>query len=865
MRRFILCVLGMLVCVAGFSEEYGSNRTICDSRYFIATGEAKVRNAPSNSAAVLFVAEAGDTFYVDSNDIIDGDDGSQWLKISGTEDSYVPYSSLTREDNPEYVAPLTAEDRVLQTPVWLLIVITVVFILYSAFFIWLRRKHLFSHFTGKVQPNGMRKILFYNSDPYLCCLEIVMWIAAAFVATFATIILVGYLVFGMSWATNILSKVLVWVLIVGGFGGGVLLGIFVLSKEGFWIKAGSAIGSVGLFYLAINAIDWREAFYAFGETVVEWGRGVFHVFNIFQIGLAIVSVYWKYALIVALLPLTVLLICASMFVLFNTVLEYSEKLTMKRFGVANPCPHCGKPSEPAIYYSKGRPLPEDVILSPGKWGVFSIIHPETKEKMPTRFSDGKDLLDRECRNCHNMINSLVGAEKHVAFAGLSGSGKSALMYRLMGRLRDMKIGSESVSMMTDASGAGDREFNKIYLETISDGKVMTTMPRQTQQRRHKSIQLLVNNPKHDLPYRVFFNDIAGEMFTVSGNKVENAPFFRNTQVIVFMLDPYTMKTSDLSLSPRMREWYSSRGINPAVAGSKASIGEAVDRLMNMLKEAYGRNTKDIHLIINLAKSDEGYLGNTPRTSAALRSFVADDLDLGNQIARWEIGFKSVTFYAASALEEAKRSSADALLADIMDKLDISFKGATEESLYKNRLEYEKKVEERKAESMKIRSGAKAPAILAAVITISVVLIGLVTVLTIDTSRKVKNYKETQANLERVFHGSEYDDAISVLDRHLKTKRFTGRDRARLERQRDDIAHTKENKIEELKSTLSVIFAKKDGGLSNLETNAKYKAVDNLRNINTMLEEFESIDPEDQDYLSFKDTFDKTIKKYKIKL
>ena len=865
MKRLLLYCIGLLMCLSGFAEEYGDDHTVCDSRYFIGTGTAKIRTAPSKQAGVIFEAEAGDTFYVRDNEVVTGDDGSQWLRLSGVEDRYVPYEVLTREDNPEYIKPLTDEERVFQTPKWLLVVITVVFLLYSFLFVWWRRHHLFDNFAGKVQPNGMKKILFYNREPYLCCLEIILWIALAFVATFATIILVGGLIFGMGWAANILAKVLVWAFIILGFGGGIVLGLYLFSDKELWVKTLTTIGSVALFYLAINALDWREAFYEFGESAVEWGQGVFKVFNIFQVGLSIVSVYWRIALLIALLPLAVLLICAAAFILFNSILVWSEKLKMKRFGVKHPCPECSQPSEPAIYYSRGIPLPDGVELRPGQWGVFHIEHPVTKEQLPTRFSDGKDLLERACPHCGHKINAMVGAEKHVAFAGISGSGKSALMYRLMGRLRDMKVGTEAVSRMTDATGAADKEFNSLYETTIKDGKTMSSMPRQTLQRRHKSLQILVNNPKHDLPYRVFFNDLAGEMFTASGNRVENAPFFRNTQVIVFMLDPMTMKTTDLTLSPDMVSWYKSRGMDPAVGGNKVSVGEAVDRMMNMLREAYNRVTKEIHLIVNLAKPDEGYLGNRPRTNSSLRSFVQQDLDLANQVARWDNGFKSVTFTAASALEDASKSSADALLSDILDKLDISFKGVKEEALRKNREEYEKKLAERIAESGTIRKGAKAPAIRAAVIAIAAVLVTSIALITVDLTRKTRNYKETEAKVDKVFKSNGYEDAARAIDQALRTKKFTGRQTARLTKQRDDYRHERANQIESLMSMLGVNFAVHEDGVSNVETSAKYKVMDSLRSINEALEELEALDPDNTEVQAFRKTFEEILKKYKIKI
>lgn len=865
MKRGIAIALGALLSITLNAAEYGDDHTKCDSRYFIATGTATIREAPDKHAHVLFTGDAGDIFYVDSNEIVMGADGSQWLRISGAEERYIPYEVLSRENNPEYVAPLTAEDRVFQTPRWLLIVLASLFALYAALFLWLRRHHLFDNFTGKTQSNGMKKIIFYNPEPYLCCLEIILWIAVAFLAAFITIMLLGGLAFGMGWATNILAKILIWALIVVGYGGGVILAGMVFTDKEFWIKLLCGGGAVLLFVLASHALDWRESFYAFGENAAELGGQVFEVFNIFQIGLAIISVFWKYALVAALIPIVVLGICAIGFIAFNSILVASEKLNMKRYGIAHPCPDCHQPSEPAIYYSGSYPLPRDVELRPGPWGVFHIVHPVTGEKMPTRFSDGKDFLPRQCPHCGGMINAKIGTEKHVAFAGITRSGKTALMYRLMGCIRDMKIGDETISRMTDTAGSDIKDFDKVYAAIQGGGK-MTRMPEKTQQRRHKSLQILVNNPKHEHPYRLFFNDVAGEVFTLRANRAENAPFLKDVQAIVFMIDPKEIKTSNLDLSPRMIQWYRSQGIDPETVTNLTAVDEAVDRLMNMLKDSYHRNIKDIHLIVNLAKPDEGYLGDCPRNHASLRSFVADDLGLGSQIARWENSFKSVRFYAVSALEDAKTSCADALLSDIFNKLDISFKGVSEEALRKSWEAYDKQRQERETAAIQARPGGmKAPAIVAAVIAIVVVLAALTTYISIDLSHKSANYRATTEKVNRVFKDKGYDGAVLVANRALGELRFTSRQRGKLEDLRDGLMHEKKNKIEALTSTLSVNFAMPKDGISNVETSAKYKAKENLINIQNMLDELETLDSENEDLVAYRKEFDKLLKKYKIKL
>ena len=111
MKRVLMCVIAVLASLTVFSEEYGQDRTKCESRYFVSAGDVTIRRAPSNSAAKDFVGELGDIFYVESNDVIKGEDGSLWLKISDVEEKYVPYSAVTREDNPYYVKPLDDEEQ----------------------------------------------------------------------------------------------------------------------------------------------------------------------------------------------------------------------------------------------------------------------------------------------------------------------------------------------------------------------------------------------------------------------------------------------------------------------------------------------------------------------------------------------------------------------------------------------------------------------------------------------------------------------------------------------------------------------------------------------------------------------------------
>ena len=120
-------------------------------------------------------------------------------------------------------------------------------------------------------------------------------------------------------------------------------------------------------------------------------------------------------------------------------------------------------------------------------------------------------------------------------------------------------------------------------------------------------------------------------------------------------------------------------------------------------------------------------------------------------------------------------------------------------------------------------------------------------------------------MEKVFKSNGYEDAARVIDQALRTKKFTGRQKARLTKQRDDYRHERANQIESLMSMLGVNFAVHEDGVSNVETSAKYKVMDSLRSINEALEELEALDPDNTDVQAFRKTFDEILKKYKIKL
>lgn len=870
MRRSILVLLAVLVSyVCGATSEYGANKTAYQSRYFVTTGTVSVRESPSLSASVVMKAEAGDVFYVDDGEQYESEGGLKWIAISGDK-GYVPVKGLTVETNPFYERPAEDEVVIFTAPPWLLAVLAAVFILFVAFYFWLaRKKQWFKPFAG-VKVNGMKKILFYNKEPYLDCCLAALLVLAAFLSTILLFIVVGGISFGGGWLLRALSRVVAWLLIVVGYGGGVAAVCYALwgDVDGCWYKILLALAGIALFWFGGVARGWREPIYDFGDNALGFGGNVFQTFNIFQMSWMIVKVYGKYAFLIMVLPLAALGLCGVAFMLFNYLLILQEKAVMKRFNVANPCPKCGRPSEPAIYRSHGYQLP--IPLMPGQFGVYTIEHPVTGEMMPTRFKDGKDYLERECKNCHHIIAARMGTEKHIAFAGVPGSGKTSLMYRLLAQLLDKKVGSEHVAKMTDDNSQEDRQFKKTY-QRLEGGRPMTEadFPGQTRRGRRKAFQLLVNNPRQTLPYRLYFNDLAGEAFNADKNQVEDAPFLRNTQLVIFTLDPLTMNLADLSLSSRMATWLSGKGITPADSKGKVRIQEAVDRLLNMI-DAYrgGKGVEDIHLIVNLAKSDEGYLGDTPRRSKDLEEFVNHDLGMRYVTSLLANRFKSVTYYAVSASETPSSSRVDSLIEDIFDKVGISFRGYTEEDLRRNRLEAEKIMNERQKEHERTIGGSslgRSPVGRFAVISFLAVLLAGVISLAWDSHRRSSNYKEAMRQVELLYGENRYDEIISCIDRTIRDKRLGVKDRKRLESFREEAETAWKDRILELVSILDANVTRQKGRLSNLEVNARYGVLDTIRDFKAKLEELKRLDPANSELPRFEMELNRIVKAYSISL
>lgn len=902
MKKALLLLLGLILAVGLNAAEYGLYREASPVRYSVTSGEVAVRAAASMKARRVKTINGGDIVYVDREERIPAE-GIMWVKVSG-EDSYIPVRMLTVEKNPHYVHKVehiqTNKSLVkfgfYDLPRWLawtLLCMWVGFAFLMCFGMAIgghlppfgglgqypNIEKFVRNFDDKDQIEaiygkfGMRKILFFNKEPYLIFLHIAASFVISFILTLLLFLLVGSLVWGACWVGNIVLVALYWIVLVGGYvGAGVAVLAAIFWVDGCLERIGFVSLAALLFWVASAINGAQGAMYGAGASMVEWGNRVFEVFNVFSLSIYIVKTYWFTALLIAVAPLALFLVCAVLFLTFAGILILCENLVMKRYNVEHPCPMCGRPSEPAIYLSHSKPLP--VNLHPGMWGIFSITHPATGEKMPTLFLRGKDRLERQCGSCEDIISANIGVEKHVALAGVAKAGKSALLYRLVAEMLRIKVGNEKVCQFTDDLGE-DEVVAKKFIKTIENGQKMTEFPPKTSDNRHKSLQLILSNPKSLLPYRFYINDVAGEVFrSKNSQNLETASFLKNTDVLVFVLDPFTVKSDELEYSARMKEWCQKNLPAGSKKQAQVDLKEAMDTLSNMLLHHRGRKeSANIDLMFTYVKTDTGYLSGVDlNDQEALKHFAIVDMGLGQVIHDVSSFFKNVTFHAVSAVESAEVSGVGAFIDTIFDRLGISFKKVTSQQLEENRmkaLEYEARrlaEEERygmyKPKNPYSEGGLALGILLAFVFAIATVWVGG----DINKSFQQKNYdavlEQVEANMANL---AEYDQIIKTISEAMAEKNLS---QEHLQALAEKQSAVKTEKMRHIDSMMSVLYANIEsvgGRLSNVEISARYGALDNLRSIKSKIEELELLIPQDEEFLGYKKKFESVIRRYKLSL
>lgn len=719
--------------------------------------------------------------------------------------------------------------------------------------------------------NGMRKILFYNKEPYICFLKFAMIVILAFFATILLFLILGGLIWLFCWIARVAMVGLFWILVVA-LGLGALAGVFVaiFSDElGCFGKILALAGGLLAGFLSLAMVRFGEDVADWGLAVVEWGNYVFSVFNIGQVGLYLVSQYWLTALILAVTPLLLFLACAVVFFIFAESMIAYENIRLKKYNVTHPCPVCQHPSEPATYLSHGYELP--VPLRPSVWGLFHITHPATGEKMPTLFLNGKDKLERKCNHCDRVIGAEIGTEKHIAVAGVKNSGKTVLLYRMVAEILRLKYGRFTDEM--DSSG----ESLKSHVDTIMNGEKMSVDSDKTNLERKRSIQLLVQHSGSSLPYRLFLDDVAGEMFTYENAEDQAASFLRNTDTLILLIDPFVLNYKDLELSASMDKWYKRQ--DPKLLSQEFEFLEAVETLNGLIKkQKTAKEISQMKLMVTFVKADTGYLAGVDSSKEAnLREFAVDGLGLSTEIQKLEqlFGEKNTSYHAVSAWESVKVSGFDNFLNDSFEKTGIEVRKiipVAEGSSKKSHKTGAQLLEDARFKKFDKNSfGVFASNHYSAIMSAwAVGLFALTTVLittgiSISNSISKKNYAKAMASVTSMMkQPCNYEPTIKYIDNQLNTMSFSDEGRKALAKKRTEISTERQNKVDDAMSVLYTNLVPKSG-MSNAEISAKYGALDTLRGLKEKLDELEKLVPDDQEYLGYKKRFEDLLKKYRITL
>lgn len=619
-----------------------------------ARAELNVRTSPSlyngkrkkkRRDNIAFTLQPGDTIFVtDETQVVNADD-MQWLefKHSGT-NFYTDMSKLSFVSNPHYKRAKAKRSRTEKEPEvggllgwtkraapWMLLVLTVL-LFASSFGVWEENKE--SLIGEERDATGMRPFFVFSLRPYKFFAGLSGRILLAAALSIVVLLILGGAIWGVLWVVKIIMWILIvlgWLMLVGG-----VIALFANPLVGI------IVGGLGAL-IVFN----QDAISAFGNRCVETGLAFFDALNMWQFALDLIKKYWLVSLIIALAPLVIFVVIAGLIMGFAGILRGYEALTTCRYNIKHPCPHCHEPSEPATYYDKDENgnVTEDwrlpCNLRPGIYGLFHITHPVTGTEMPTMLANGRDSYPRTCPHCGKFVQFEAGTEKHIGFIGMPESGKTTLLCAIIALMQ-----KEHGLHFTDKV---DEDLVNSVKFAVSNGCLdLEHSPSKTGPEWKPSVQCMMPRKNNSVPFHIYFNDVAGELFTAGGNDSNVLQFSKDVENIVFVVDPYTMMLDKKELSKSVAKWLERNDVSIVRNGKKLEdINNAATSLTNMLN-GKKRDIQKIQFTFTLTKSDSGYMKGVDTSNAdALRSFMENDLHLANLVSDIESQFKNVGYVAVS--------------------------------------------------------------------------------------------------------------------------------------------------------------------------------------------------------------------------
>lgn len=620
------------------------------------------RNNTKRKDNVGFKLSQGDTVFVNALAQPTTVDGVLWLEFTHNNTNYyIDITKLYGIDNPRLQKSINYENDyrpdgfigwLTMAAPWILLFFTVVAFVFSFFIITPDKESL----IGEARDDtGMRPMFMYSLRPYKFFAGLSTRALLAFASSILILLAIGGVIWGLLWVV----KLLLWVLIVVGWICLVIGIICLFASPGIGVIL-SVIGGIIVYK--------QDEIAAFGNSCVETGMEFFQALNMWDFAYNLIEEYWIYALVISLTPLVLFLIAAIIMMIIAWCLRGYEAFTTHRYNVKHPCPWCHEPSEPAEYYDEDSEnglvaLPTN--LRPGIYGLFHVTHPITGNKMPTLIANGRDALTRKC-HCGHFINFEAGTEKHIGFIGMPASGKTSLLCNVIGLMMKEKTDMH----FTNTTDENISEIqNEVDFAKANGHLDYNHLPPKTGANWRASIQCILPRTNGGLPYHIYFNDVAGELFTAGGNDKNLLRFSQDVENIVFIIDPWTMKLNEQKVSDRVKKWLKTEEVELMREGANEEALNAFDSLVNALQSS-NRDFSKINLTFAFVKSDTGYLeGVNIIDEDALKLFMKEDFKLGNIIHAAETRFLSVSYIAVNVFQ--KEDKGVQLLCDkLIQQLEI---------------------------------------------------------------------------------------------------------------------------------------------------------------------------------------------------
>ncbi len=531
----------------------------------------------------------------------------------------------------------------------LLVILVILTVLLS---IWVSRKYKYqiSDIIGSSSGSGMSRMWMYNRAPYMRVVVIVVVALIGFLLALVSLFLFGGGTLLLFWIINILLTILIWVGVICTILGALLL----------W--AGSPysllLGIPGIL-IWVNDDKIERA----GNSLVNSGFEFMNRLNMFEWGFNIFVDHWDVLITVFLFPLLLFMSFALLVIALNGLLNGTEMLIMRIYNVSRPCPSCGS-KHGCEYIVNGQVHPK--ALRPGMYGVFYQTSPVNGEKLPTMLLNGKGKLDRRCVDCHTDISSKstgnsnmnFGTDIHIGVVGHRSSGKSYMLYSALSLLMG-KRGDRLTQIDADNDTSISQKKGRIDL----GGDIQTD-----EKALYKAVQLMLKEKTRPIPYHLFFYDVAGEKFNSSSKSHLSAmDFYKNVDSIIFVLDPMMVDFTGMArVDDDLLNWIAEK--DKKFGYEKNNIRNTFTILMEILNRA-DRVSKKINFSFVCVKKDLGYfesvgLNADSVTTADVEDFICKKMALSNIVNSARKEFKSVSFYAVSAVSK-NQSALEDMFVDVL--------------------------------------------------------------------------------------------------------------------------------------------------------------------------------------------------------